>query len=146
MAQIEHFVLGIMTAEPVRFDQGNPDNTTGRIASDPGLARARAVAHQCIKRLLTFERFDEQRDLRRQMQQQRVNLAGIVEPCRAIGNVAHVTSVRATLYNSLSICGLRDSPRKRLRLSGSATASPPRLDETAQYLGDAPGLRDAAAR
>ena len=89
MAQIEHLVLGVMAAELVRLDEDDADDMPVPIAGHPGFARPGAVAHQRVKRLLAFERIDEQRDFRRQTQQQFVDLAGIVEPRRAIVGFAH---------------------------------------------------------
>src|SRR3954469_24388478 len=89
MAQIEHLMLGVMAAELVRLDEDDADDMPVPIAGHPGFARPDTIAHQRVKRFLAFERIDEQRDFRRKTQQQLVNLAGIVEPRRAIVGSAH---------------------------------------------------------
>ena len=89
IAQFEDLVLGIMPAELVRIDDDEPDDPVHLVCRDPGFARARASADERVERFLAFERIDEDRDLGREAQQQRVNIGGILEPGLAIGDRGH---------------------------------------------------------
>jgi len=71
----------------------NSDDALLFVERDPGFAHPPAVANERIERLLAFERVDEERDLRREAQQQRVNLGGIrcvLEQARQFVELRHV--------------------------------------------------------
>src|SRR6266851_5750277 len=92
IAQFEDLVFGIMPLEQVGIDENEPDDALALIDRDPGFARPPAIADQRIERFLAFECIDEERDLRRQLQQQGVDLRRILKRRRAIGDAGHATS------------------------------------------------------
>src|SRR5229473_4356351 len=80
ITQVEDFVLGIMPLQHLGIDENEADDALLLVERDPGFAHPPAVANERIERLLASERIDEERDLRRETQQQRVNLGGILNP------------------------------------------------------------------
>src|SRR5205823_5361387 len=90
IAQLEHLVFGVMPAVRAQFDEDEPDDSVRLVDRDPGVAGAGALAGQRVERLLAFQRVGEQRDLRREAEQQIMDLAGILQRGRAIGDRSHL--------------------------------------------------------
>src|SRR6266446_4480528 len=81
-----------MPLEQVRIDENKSDDALPLIERDPRLARPPAIADQCVERFLAFQRIDESRDLRRERQEQRVDLGGVVDRSLTEADAGHPIS------------------------------------------------------